>query len=248
MGTTAKIEAKKPYAQLLRMIQGMKLSQNPERFLEVLFKNVPAQYMGQIQLDPGESWAVSSTETQPQEEASYPPVITAKRPEQQEKVQIENDYLRSLATQERRLAARESQRCDELFKRNDQLLRITEELRRDNAALLEKMAELTDLVRARENQTDRQRFNRLVVEWKTARGHSSKLKDLAMHPAYQQIIGMGERAVPLLLEEMKERPDHWDWALRAITGTDPVPRESWGRLRQIAVAWIEWGTKEGYIK
>ena len=50
-----------------------------------------------------------------------------------------------------------------------------------------------------------ERFMRLVTEWKVGRGHSSKLKDMAMHPAYQQIIGMGERAVPLLMEEMKQR-------------------------------------------
>jgi hypothetical protein len=93
----------------------------------------------------------------------------------------------------------------------------------------------------------RQRFVRLVGEWKAGRGHSSKLKDLAMHPAYQQIIGMGESAVPLLLEEMKERPDQWDWALRAITGDDPVPHESWGKLTEIAAAWNAWGKERGYI-
>ena len=82
-----------------------------------------------------------------------------------------------------------------------------------------------------------QRFARLVDEWKRGRGHSSKLTDLVMHPAFQRIIGIGERAVPLLIEEMKERPDHWISALRAITGVDPVPRESWGKLREIAASW-----------
>ena len=101
-------------------------------------------------------------------------------------------------------------------------------------------------VRACDDESDfQQRFLRLVAEWKLGRGHSSKLKDLAMHPAYQQIIGMGERAVPLLIEEMKERPDQWDWALRAITGADPVPPESWGKLKDIAAAWIAWGRERG---
>ena len=100
-----------------------------------------------------------------------------------------------------------------------------------------------------ENEKESQRhFARLVAEWKVGRGHSSKLKDLAMHPAYQQIIGMGERAVPLLLEEMKERPDQWDWALRAITGIDPVSREAWGKLKEIATAWVTWGRERGYLK
>jgi hypothetical protein len=94
----------------------------------------------------------------------------------------------------------------------------------------------------------RQRFSNLVAVWKSDRGHSSKLTDLVIHPAYQQIIGMGDRAIPLLLEEMRERPDHWDWALRAITGSDPVPRESWGKLREIANAWLAWGKGNGYAK
>ncbi len=107
---------------------------------------------------------------------------------------------------------------------------------------------LESSVGGRDDGSDfQQRFARLVAEWKVGRGHSSKLKDLAMHPAYQQIIGMGERAVPLLIEEMKQRPDQWDWALRAITGTDPVPRESWGKLKDIAAAWIAWGKERGCV-
>ena len=97
-------------------------------------------------------------------------------------------------------------------------------------------------------ETIRQRFDNLAAVWKADRGHSSMLTELVIHPAYQQIIGMGEPAVPLLLEEMRARPDHWDWALRSITGSDPVPRESWGKLREIAAAWVAWGKERGYIK
>jgi len=49
------------------------------------------------------------------------------------------------------------------------------------------------------------------------------------------------RAVPLILAEMEARPDRWDLALREITGEDPVPRGSWGRLREICESWIGWG-------
>ena len=92
----------------------------------------------------------------------------------------------------------------------------------------------------------REIFHALVTEWKAGRGHSSKLKDLAMHAAYQRIIGMGESAVPLLLEELETRPDHWAWALRAITGVDPVPDASRGKLQPTAEAWIKWGRENGY--
>jgi hypothetical protein len=115
--------------------------------------------------------------------------------------------------------------------------------------LTKEFSELASILRLRDrgHEAVRQRFSNLVAHWKSERGHSSRLKDLVTHSAYQQIIGMGEPAIPLLLEEMQERPDHWDWALRAITGSDPVPPESWGKLREIAAAWVTWGKERGYI-
>jgi len=94
----------------------------------------------------------------------------------------------------------------------------------------------------------RQIFHALATEWQSARGHSSKLKDLAMHPAYQRIIGMGKTAIPLILEEMRRSPSHWTWALRAITGADPVPKESRGKLKEMTAAWVKWGIEKGYIE
>lgn len=48
-----------------------------------------------------------------------------------------------------------------------------------------------------------------------------------MHPAYQQIIGMGEKALPLILRDLRDRPTgHWFWALNAITGEEPTLGES----------------------
>jgi hypothetical protein len=57
---------------------------------------------------------------------------------------------------------------------------------------------------------------------------------------------MGQRAVPLLLAEMRREPDDWFWALRAITGANPVPPASHGNLQAIAEAWIQWGLEKGY--
>jgi hypothetical protein len=71
---------------------------------------------------------------------------------------------------------------------------------------------------------------------------------MASHPAYKEIIGMGQEVVPLLLAELKRKPDFWFAALRAITGEDPVPPESAGRIKEMAQAWVEWGRSKGYIK
>ena len=89
-------------------------------------------------------------------------------------------------------------------------------------------------------------FSRLVDAWKSQRGATSSAAEMAMHPACQQIIGMGPEVLPLLFHEIKREPDHWFWALKAIAGVDPVPPESRGRLRAMGEAWLDWGRQQGY--
>jgi hypothetical protein len=86
----------------------------------------------------------------------------------------------------------------------------------------------------------------LVSEWRRTRGHSSKIKDLVLNIAYQKIIGMGEPAIPYILEEFERQPEHWSWALSAITGEDPVPGHARGKLKETAEVWLQWGRDKGY--
>lgn len=89
-------------------------------------------------------------------------------------------------------------------------------------------------------------FSALADEWRHDQGVVSGLTQLVMSPAYQQIIGMGKVAVPLIFRELEEKPDHWFWALKSITGIDPVSDESRGDIQQMAAEWLEWGRKQGY--
>jgi hypothetical protein len=99
----------------------------------------------------------------------------------------------------------------------------------------------------RERADFEMRFRELVLQWKSARSAlSSSSTIIAMHPAYQHIIGMGVPAVPLILRELARELDHWFWALKAITGEDPVPSEHRGRMRQMAADWLQWGRERGY--
>jgi hypothetical protein len=84
------------------------------------------------------------------------------------------------------------------------------------------------------------RFRRLVDQWQEETGPISSMTELVHHPAYQEIIRMGWDAVPLLLRELRERPQHWFWALKVITGEDPVKPEDRGDLEQMAKAWLAW--------
>lgn len=66
-----------------------------------------------------------------------------------------------------------------------------------------------------------------------------------MHPAYQRIIGLGPRAVPLILRELQKTRGHWLWALNAITGEDPAPPAA--TYSEAVDAWLEWGKENRYL-
>ena len=91
----------------------------------------------------------------------------------------------------------------------------------------------------------RARFEALRARWKSETRFESSSTKLFLHPAYQQIIGMGADALPLILDALSAEPDHWSWALKAITGEDPVPPEARGNLRRMAEAWLDWARRAG---
>lgn len=98
----------------------------------------------------------------------------------------------------------------------------------------------------RQAESLEERFQRLVRMWQAEVGPTSSLTQMAMHPAYQQIIGMGREAISLLLRELEREPDHWFWALKAITGVDPVEPRLRGKIDEMAKAWLEWGREQGF--
>ena len=71
------------------------------------------------------------------------------------------------------------------------------------------------------NSQVQERFARLASQWHAETAHLSSTSQMAMHPAYQEIIGMGWAAVPLILADLMQNRGHWFWALRAITGDKP---------------------------
>src|SRR5437764_8781182 len=87
----------------------------------------------------------------------------------------------------------------------------------------------------------RDRFERLAREWKERSRYLSNTAQMAMLKPYQRIIGMGEQAIPFILQELQREPDQWFWALEMITEENPIPPEAAGKVRLMAQAWIEWG-------
>ena len=94
---------------------------------------------------------------------------------------------------------------------------------------------------------DRAEFERLAAEWKQDTWYLSSPTAIAMHPAYQQIISMGDLAVPLILEDLERDPAQWFWALRAITGQSPVRESDYGNVEAMRDAWLAWGQQQMMI-
>jgi hypothetical protein len=89
------------------------------------------------------------------------------------------------------------------------------------------------------------RFQHLAETWRTETKYLSSLSKMAMHPAYQKIIGMGKQVIPLILRELRERGGHWLWALHVITDEDPAPVDA--TFAEAVQAWLRWGRSKNYI-
>ncbi len=92
----------------------------------------------------------------------------------------------------------------------------------------------------------RAEFQALVESWYQETGHISSIQEKVMHPSYQRIIGMGRPAIPLVLQELRERPNFWFWALRFMTGEDPSKNAK--GINNAVEAWSRWGAEHGYLQ
>jgi len=86
-----------------------------------------------------------------------------------------------------------------------------------------------------------QRFLELAERWREETQFYSMSQQLVEHPAYREILQMGEVAVPWILRDMAMTGARWTLLLREITGEDPAVHAAPGRVREVQAAWIEWG-------
>ena len=93
----------------------------------------------------------------------------------------------------------------------------------------------------------RQEFAELVATWRAETAGLSSPRAMAGHPAYQQIITLGEPVIPLILQDMKDNGGWWYPALRALTGQNPVPESAKGSPPLNDEAWLQWGAENGYV-
>lgn len=90
-------------------------------------------------------------------------------------------------------------------------------------------------------------FVNLAAQWQAETAGASTTRRIVSHPAYLRMIGMGDHAVPWILDQLEGEEAHWFEALHAITGANPVPDEDRGVYAKMVQAWLTWGRDNGWI-
>ena len=104
-----------------------------------------------------------------------------------------------------------------------------------------------DRVASLETDAFQRKFARLTSKWQEETAYLSSPSAIAEHPAYQEIIGMGKAALPLILRDLRKTQAQWFFALRAISGKSPVPLQDRGNVSAMTRAWLEWGADQRYV-
>lgn len=102
------------------------------------------------------------------------------------------------------------------------------------------------IARSRQKTELETTFYSLVEQWKSETRGISSTEQMSVHPAYQQIIGMGRDVIPLLLRELENNSGRWFWALKSISREEPVTPEQRGKTKEMIAAWLNWGREKGY--
>ena len=118
--------------------------------------------------------------------------------------------------------------------------------------------------KAKETKDLESTFNVLAEKWVKETAFHSNDYFIVNHPAYEQIVALGEAALPLIFRELEKGKTavHWPLVLSAVTGAEPTPppgpmssigwvvphASGWFTLdiRAIHEAWLRWGREKGY--
>ncbi len=106
----------------------------------------------------------------------------------------------------------------------------------------------SEVDRAQREEAAAQEFRQLIRQWREESGGYSSPRKIISSQAYQQVIAMGEAAVPLILKEIQAgRGMFLEYALGKITGADATDESMQGQVELINEAWLKWGRDNKYI-
>ena len=91
-------------------------------------------------------------------------------------------------------------------------------------------------------------FHQLADEWRNVTAFDSSPDRITRHETYRAIVDLGEEVAPLIMRDLRRRPELWFAALRELLKVDPVRPEQRGNVRAMADTWLEWGRNHGLLR
>jgi hypothetical protein len=88
---------------------------------------------------------------------------------------------------------------------------------------------------------------KLIGQWKKETQFMSSPSQMTAVPSYWELLRLGDEAVPFLLHDLRKSASDLFVVLQNITGDNPVPAQSYGKLDEIVDAWVQWGISHNYI-
>jgi hypothetical protein len=85
------------------------------------------------------------------------------------------------------------------------------------------------------------KFKELLARWKTETGGMSSPSSIRMNRNYQKIIGLGRAVIPLILQELVNKPDDWFYALEMLVDDNENPITEDMGFNESTAAWLRWG-------
>lgn len=95
-------------------------------------------------------------------------------------------------------------------------------------------------VRVEHSRLDKSTFDRLTADWVEAISHCSSLDQIVSDKNYLKIISYGRDALPFIFADLRSSPKPWFFALRQITGANPIPADSAGNFQVMIASWLKW--------
>lgn len=92
----------------------------------------------------------------------------------------------------------------------------------------------------------------LIERWRAEVKYMSSLSDMVSHEDYKAISSKDRRAIPILLNELRDRPHYWFDALQKLVKNNldivvnPVRKADRGNLPRMTDAWLKWGKRNGF--
>ena len=91
------------------------------------------------------------------------------------------------------------------------------------------------------------RFRKLVEKWRAQTIYMSSIDEIVEHPAFQEIVAMGEDIIPEILGEIRYQPDLLFLALQIITGENPMSQTGKGDVLAAVDAWLQWANRNNVV-